>query len=562
MPDVAESQGSPMSGSTRERWGAVNRLTREVRPRVALVAVSAFIAGLIEAVFLVTVARIGLVIAEGGSEVSLVRGVTLSIESAVLAAGGVLVVRLIVALLSVRVQAGVSYRVTTLLRTRLAHAYLRSSWAVQQQQPAGTLQQLVVTFPNQANGLVSTLTTAGGAALTLIAMLAVAAIVEPATTVIVVTALVAFSSILRPIRRRIGQRSELAVEQQIRFADNVAEVSSIGLEIQTFGVRDTAQDSLDKLIHQYAAADRRVSLFAGALSPIYVTLAYGTVLLALAVIAQVSTVALASVGAALLIMLRSLAYGQQLQIGAAALSQVLPFLRRLEHETEMLTASATRHDGHDIHCVGRIEVRNLSFAYPGGPTVFSDLSFSVEPGEVVGIVGPSGAGKTTLVQLLLGVRAPDSGEILFSGVPIGSVSEASLRSQVSFVPQTASLIRGSLRDNIAFFRDDISDEAIMDAVEAAHLGPLARALPDGLDSDLGTSGHMLSGGQRQRVTIARALVTRPEVIVMDEPTSALDHEAEAVIRETIAELAGSHTVFVIAHRQSTIEVCDRLVALT
>lgn len=547
--------------SARERWGAASRLTRDVRPRIALVALSAFVAGLIEAAFLVAIARIGLTIAEGGSEVALTRGLTIGVGTALLIAAAVLAARLLMVLLSVRVQAGVSYRVTTSLRTRLAHAYLRSSWAAQQQQPAGALQQLVVTFPNQASNLVTALAISGGAALTLVALLLVAAIIDALTTGVVIAVLALLAIILRPIRKRIERGSRKSLEQQVRFASSVAEVNTIGLEIQTFGVRTNVEETLDGIIHEYAAADRRMNLFAQALSPTYVSLAYGAVLLALAVIAGFSASSLASVGAVMLIMLRSLGYGQQLQAGAAALHQVLPFLHRLERETQTLTASASRQGTASINSLGRIEFSNVSFAYPDGLPVLQDLSFTIEPGEVVGIVGPSGSGKTTLVQILLGLRPPDTGTVLFSGVPIDTINESSLRSKVSFVPQKPSLLHGSLRDNIVFYRDDISNQQIDEAVESAHLTTLIRSLPTGLDSNIGTAGHMLSGGQQQRLTIARALVMRPEVIVMDEPTSALDDAAEAVIRETITELAGNHTVIVIAHRPSTIEVCTRLIRL-
>jgi ABC-type multidrug transport system fused ATPase/permease subunit len=473
----------------------------------------------------------------------------------------VLVARLAMVLLSVRVQAGVTYRVTTALRTRLAHAYLHSSWATQQQQPAGSLQQLVVTFPNQAGNLVGNLAGAGGAGLTLAAMLLVAVVIDATTTGVVIIVLALLALILRPIRKGIERRSQGAVDTQVRFANNVAETGMLALEIQTFGVRDHVEAELDQMIHDYAAAERRVNLLAQAVSPVYVSLAYGAVLLAIAVIAGLSAGTLASVGAVMLIMLRSLGYGQQMQNGSAILHQVLPFLDRLEASTQAFTSSATRHGNRQIESIGQIEFHNVCFAYLDGPPVLQDMSFTIDPGEAIGIVGASGSGKTTLVQLLLGLRTPDAGIITFAGVPLDDIAESSLRSRLSFVPQHPSLINGSLRDNIVFFRDGITENQIINALEAAHLESFVRSLPAGLESNIGSAGHMLSGGQQQRLTIARALVTQPEVIVMDEPTSALDDTAEAVIRDTIADLSGNHTVVVIAHRPSTIKACTRLIQL-
>lgn len=556
-PEAVHAQSATRS----QHWAKINNLTKPVRLHVSLVTFASVAMGLIEATFLVAVARVALVIASGATEVTLTRGITLSLSAALIATGSILVLRLAIALMAVRIQTGLAYRITTGLRTRLAHAFLGASWSMQQRQPAGTLQQLVVTFPNQAANLVAQLSAAAGAALSLIAMLGVAFLVDPATTGVVVSALVVLSTILRPIRSRIQRRAKVAVANQVAFANGVSQVSSLGLEIQAFGVRQQVQRELDGLIHEYAAADRRVGLFSYAISPIYVSLGYGAVLIALAIIAAASTGALESVSAVMLIMLRSLGYGQTVQQGAAAMFQIRPFLDAMDRESDRFRSAPATSGTVEITEVTPIEFSDVSFSYREGEPVLTGLNLRIEPGEVVGIVGPSGSGKSTLVQLLLGIRSPDKGRVTVNSVPLEAVDREWWTARVAYVPQDSVLITGTVADNLRFFRDDISDDDLKDALRMAHMSAEVEELPHGLHTHLGERGQQLSGGQRQRLSIARALATRPRLLVMDEPTSALDASAEEAIRSTVEALRGQVTVLIVAHRPSTFEVCDRLIRL-
>ncbi|MSV90237.1 MAG: ATP-binding cassette domain-containing protein, partial [Actinobacteria bacterium] len=190
-----------------------------------------------------------------------------------------------------------------------------------------------------------------------------------------------------------------------------------------------------------------------------------------------------------------------------------------------------------------------------------ELTFLIKTGEVVGVVGPSGAGKSTLVQLLLGLREPTSGAIEIDGINLRDVDRASWNSRVAFVAQDATLFTGTVADNIRFFRSTVSDSDLRDAATQANLLNEIEHLPDGFDTFLGERGTRLSGGQRQRLSIARALAGRPEFLILDEPTSALDSHSEALIRDTIASLRSKVTVVIIAHRMSTIDMCDRIIVI-
>jgi ABC-type multidrug transport system fused ATPase/permease subunit len=545
----------------REKWLAINRLTGQVRVHIGLLAVSAVLTGLIEAAFLVSVARIGLAVAENQNEVTLTRGVSLALTQAIIAAAILLGLRLLVSLAGVRVQMGLTYRVSTSLRRRLAQAFLRASWGVQQAQPSGTLQQLVVTFPNHASNLMATLSHAAGSALTLLALVGVALLVDAPATLIVVVVLGLLSLLLRPLRNVVGRRSQASIEHQMAFANGVAQVGALGVEIQAFGVRPQAEKHLDDLIGNDAAAQRRVGLIANAVSPIYVTFAYAAVLGALVAVAAIGTGQLQSVGAVMLVMMRSLGYAQQMQSGAVALAQILPFLRAIDETVDEYESQPASSGSTPVVTIGPVEFSGVSFSYEPGTPVLEDVSFRIEPGEVIGIIGPSGGGKSTLVQLLLGLREPDQGQAKVGDVDLREVDREQWTSKVAFVPQDPLLITGTVAENIRMWRDQITDEQVVAAARAAHVLAEIEALPDGFDADLGERGQKLSGGQRQRISIARALAGGPELVIMDEPTSALDMKAEAAIRETITSLAGKVTVVVIAHRISTLEACDRLMVI-
>lgn len=211
---------------------------------------------------------------------------------------------------------------------------------------------------------------------------------------------------------------------------------------------------------------------------------------------------------------------------------------------------------------GEIEFKNVSFKYPGSDELaLNRISFRIRPGEHVGLIGRMGSGKTTINKLILGLYQPTEGAILIDGIDARQIDPAELRRCIGYVQQDNHLFYGTLRDNITLRHQHADDQAVLQAAQVGGIAEFVNTHPKGFDLEVGERGDTLSGGQRQGVGIARAFVTRPQIVLLDEPTSAMDHSGEETVKRNISEAAAGKTLIVISHRNAMLELAERLIVI-
>jgi subfamily B ATP-binding cassette protein MsbA len=210
---------------------------------------------------------------------------------------------------------------------------------------------------------------------------------------------------------------------------------------------------------------------------------------------------------------------------------------------------------------GQVQFDHVRFAYEGRPPVLDSVSFSIQAGECVALVGPTGAGKTTIVNLLHRFYDPTAGRVLIDGHDLKSIQVDSLYRQLALVPQETLLFGGTIADNIRYGRAEASEPDMIEASCRANAHEFIQSLPDGYDTVLGEKGVNLSGGQRQRIAIARALLKDPRILILDEATSALDSHSESLVQSALTELMKGRTTLMIAHRFSSIQRANRILVL-
>jgi ABC-type multidrug transport system fused ATPase/permease subunit len=446
-------------------------------------------------------------------------------------------------------------------RARVVRAVCGAAWDRQARDREGALQETAMTLAVETANLVPVATSWLMSVTALTALLAAALAVDPLASVVVALLGLVVVLVFAPLRRLTYQLGSAFTHRNAEFAEEVSQWATLAQEHRVFGVEDQRTEAIvggSAATSRALVRDRFTSLIGVSL---FRDLAVLFLVAAVGGLHLLGDIDLGAVGSVVILVLRTLQYAQGAQSSLQSLSSKVANLGLLLERVGSLEAEPARRGSTAADSFGTLEVRGVSYAYEAGTPVLHDLSLQLTAGESVGVIGPSGAGKTTLGLLLVRLRAPSGGVIAVDGTDVGDIDPVSWSRLVALVPQEPRLFAGSVAENIAFMRPEISRAQVEAAAAEAQVIDDIRRLPAGFDTVLGPGGSGLSGGQKQRIAFARALVGAPSLLVLDEPTSALDARSEELLQQTIVGLRGRVTLVVIAHRTSTLRVCDRVLAI-
>jgi ATP-binding cassette subfamily B protein len=448
-------------------------------------------------------------------------------------------------------------------RLELIEGYLASNYEYESSMKRGQVLETIGQQSSQGTHVLELLAMALNSILTMVIFAAAAFAIQPlvAGTLLIGGGLLLLT--LRPVTRRVRQLSAVVAELDIRLGNQADEVVRMARDIKLFDADRHFVTTMDETAVTSARADRRRNVFAGTVPVHYQTTGLLLLLVSLVVAAELGGATIAAMGGSAVLLLRGISYGQRLSTFQQNIAKALPYVDSVKGQLVDYRRNSEAFGDETLDAVETLELEDVSYHYEkGGPPAIHHASLVVKEPGIIGLVGASGSGKSTLAQLMLRLRRPAEGRVIVNGTDTQMYAPDSWRRAVSFVPQEAELIHGSVLENVAFFRPWVTREQVEVAIEAVGLTEHVKSLPDGLDSQIGPTVRDFSGGQKQRIGIARALVGNPSFFVLDEPTSALDAESEQWVMRALSGLRSSGIVIIITHRESTMAHCDMLIHLS
>lgn len=328
-----------------------------------------------------------------------------------------------------------------------------------------------------------------------------------------------------------------------------------------FGRQNQARERYLDAYDQHVYATLRSQTLSTAVGSIYRPLAMLAVVVAMGVALQ-QQVRISELTAVMWSLLAALPILSSLLQGNISISNFLPSYEQLMSLREKAAEVEEIEGRHSFTRLERgIELKDLDFTYPGREQTITNLKMNICKGQMTALVGESGSGKSTVTDLVLGLQIPERGEVLIDGVPLGDWKQNSFRERVGYVPQDPLLFHASIRENLLWSFGQANENELWEALQLANAKDFVRELPQGIDTLVGDRGVRLSGGERQRIALARALLRKPELLILDEATSSLDSESEMLIQQSIEQVARDTTILVVAHRLSTIAKADKVYVL-
>ena len=543
----------------------VRLVTRGRRRRLALTAGLAMIGGFAQSGLLIVMVRIagGLADASGAEELSIG---PLDIGGVGMPALFVLAPALLALILAVNagtshLAAGSSSGVLAETRQALFSRLLDARWELAAQKSRGVFQELVTNYTTTLAAAFLSVSGAVVSLMNLLVLVTSAVIVSPLLAVTLAAGGVLLAMAVRPLSRSMRRNANRQAALRTEFGARVSELVGLTRDIRVFGVEETVTSHVGDMIQRQSRFHYATSFLQRFAPGAIQYVGFALVIAGMAVIWAFDGDA-TQLGAVILLLMRALNYLQSLEAARQNINQSAPYVATYLAQIDEMDAFSVQRRGTPISGFGRLQFESVGLAYPETERfALKDVSVTIGRGEALGVLGSSGAGKSTFVEVLLRLREPTEGAVLLDGVDVSTLSLADWQHRVAYVGQEGALFSGTIAENIRFFRPDVSQERLEEAAHRAHIHDDIVARPDGYDTLLAEAGRGLSGGQRQRIAIARALVGSPDLLVLDEPTSALDTRSEAVVQETLRELVGQMTLVMIAHRLSTLQMCDSLLVL-
>lgn len=540
----------------------IGPLTLRPRLSIAWIALTGFLSGLADGVLVVLAVRMALEAAEVN-----VNPVRIPVVGATLTEGPTIALTVVLAIIAAGLHlmtatnaARLSTEVLANARRRGYRAHIRARWARQQGERHGSLQE-TMAMANSVSDSAQVMADGITSALMIFTILAIALTISAVAVGVVVIFAIVLTFFLRPLGRRVRRNSRTAADVSVLLAEKIGEVTLVSRELRAFGVFDSVGDQLDTLNEASALARRRAIFLSRYVWLLHSDIVVLFLVVAVSVIYGSRTSQFVGISTVAVLVARALSSANQLQQARSRLDELGPIVELFDERVSALEAEQVQFGDTELQSMSTLQLDSVSHEYKADVRALDSVSLEIAMGESVGLIGPSGAGKTTLIEIASRLRTATSGSITVDGHDINDFNEESWASRVALVPQEPHLVEGSVRDNIRFYRDWITDDAIVDAAEAAHVRHEIERLPNGFDTQLGPHGTGVSVGQKQRIAIARALAGRPSMLVLDEPTSALDPRSERMLRATLDDLHGSVAMVMVTHRMSTVDICDRLVVV-